>query len=352
MYTKFVDPVSSTPYHLLKFIFIMSFRVLTLSLLLPACILNTSCMEDEKKKAAEEKKAAIEEQRRQAREKAKQEIAEKDAARKAAEEAAKEQAAAEERARIEAEEKAEQERLRQLAEIEAEEKAEADREAARLAACESYKGTKFDQLELTDGTIYKDVKVTNADAIGVSIMYEHGLKRIPFTKLPKEICERCQYDPEAAERRKKMEAKRIAAQYATVQQLENNRNAKPSASSSSPTTARSSTTTSRSTPAVQEDPKKQVVPRGSISVRVTKMFSKYYPEFQRDYHTKTLEIQVVANVDASVHFRGSSLGQVKAGERRTFTSDSWIKGEYDIELRDRKTGKILDRESDKSKTNL
>ena len=130
--------------------------------------------------------------------------------------------------------------------IEAKQQAEAEKEANRLTACQNYKGTTFETLTLKDGTEYKDAKVTSADAIGVSIMYEHGLKRIPFTNLPDEIGKLCHYDPEAATRRQQLEARIIQNQYATMEAIEElQAMAKREASSSS---------LDRETQAAQETP--------------------------------------------------------------------------------------------------
>ncbi|GAA5497441.1 hypothetical protein Rhal01_03637 [Rubritalea halochordaticola] len=321
-------------------------KLLPITLLLPAILINSSCMEeDPKKKARLAEKEAIRERRRLAREQANKEYAaeqERLAAERAAEAKAREEEA---KAQAEAERLAEEERLRELAEIEAQEKAEAEREAQRVAACKSYKGTKLKKLVLNDGTEYNDVKVTSADAIGVSIMYEHGLKRIPFTNLPEDIRERCHYDPDAAARRKKLEAKRIANQYAKVHAIEASKSNRPQSSSSEDS--------SYSRPSSDDTKKKKIIPRGSISVKVTRMFKKRYPEYNgAEFHTKTLSVKVVANVDANLYFRGSMLGSIKAGERRTFTTDSWIKGQYELVLKDKKSGRVLDKETDKSKTNL
>lgn len=68
------------------------------------------------------------------------------------------------------------------------------RERIRAAA----KGQELDSITTVDGTTYHDVKVSNVDAAGMSIIHRNGSRRIPFKILPVEMQKHYQFDQDEA----------------------------------------------------------------------------------------------------------------------------------------------------------
>ncbi|GAA5497442.1 hypothetical protein Rhal01_03638 [Rubritalea halochordaticola] len=316
-------------------------RTLIIPILIPLALLTNSCMEqDPEKKARLEEKEAIREERRLETSRGTNEYIERKYT-QIAERKAEAQAQAEaEKAQREAERIAKEERIKELAAIEAaieaKQQAEAEKEANRLTACRNYKGTTFETLTLKDGTEYKDAKVTSADAIGVSIMYEHGLKRIPFTNLPDEIGKLCHYDPEAATRRQQLEARIIQNQYATMEAIEElQAMAKREASSSS----------LDKKPRQRKRPHTQNSQKGSISAHITSGEQDIVlnnGQNMRIHIKPRLIIYATSNVEAVVYLDNKRiLGSVTPGKTRTLKTSIFNKNGSVVTLRDRRTGAIL-----------
>ena len=56
------------------------------------------------------------------------------------------------------------------------------------------KGETIERLEARDGNIYQNVTLREVTAIGIQIMHDGGLKRIPFEQLPASMIDRFQFD--------------------------------------------------------------------------------------------------------------------------------------------------------------
>ena len=56
-------------------------------------------------------------------------------------------------------------------------------------------GEVLEQLEVRDGTVYKDVNIREVTAIGIQIRHANGFKRLEFEELSDEMQDYYQYDP-------------------------------------------------------------------------------------------------------------------------------------------------------------
>lgn len=56
------------------------------------------------------------------------------------------------------------------------------------------KGEIIERLEARDGNIYENVTIRNVTPIGIQIMHDGGLKRIPYEQLPDPMIDRFQFD--------------------------------------------------------------------------------------------------------------------------------------------------------------
>ncbi len=89
--------------------------------------------------------------------------------------------------------------------------AEGDGLSANIAGFEAYveeyrahvrdaaKGRILEQLETTEGKVYKDVNILEVTAVGMEIRHEGGLRRIPFEELPEEMQDHFQFDSQQKE---------------------------------------------------------------------------------------------------------------------------------------------------------
>ncbi len=65
----------------------------------------------------------------------------------------------------------------------------------RAAAREAASGIKMDELQTTDGRIYKNITIKEATAVGLAFQHSDGSARVNYEKLPKSLQERFYYDP-------------------------------------------------------------------------------------------------------------------------------------------------------------
>ncbi len=56
------------------------------------------------------------------------------------------------------------------------------------------KGESIERLEARDGNVYQNVIIREVTAIGIQIMHDGGLKRVPFEELPASLVDRFQFD--------------------------------------------------------------------------------------------------------------------------------------------------------------
>lgn len=56
------------------------------------------------------------------------------------------------------------------------------------------KGETMERLETRDGKVYLNVTVREVSAIGIQIMHDGGLKRVPYEQLPESMVDRFQFD--------------------------------------------------------------------------------------------------------------------------------------------------------------
>lgn len=230
-------------------------------------------------------------------------------------------------------------------------------EFRRLSACERFKGKKFDKLTLESGEELDGLTVTSADAIGVTFMHAHGIKRIPFTNLPESIRKECMYDPDAAKRRKQLEAKIAHAQFQDQQELErldrerklklkqittfgSSDTKKPEPAITSPEISAANAPTTSTTPAVK--------PRGTVTVTlggVNQRDSRYVKG------QKLLKIKAISNVPAYLYVDGSSVVSLTPNVPVEVDRVTSYTGEYTVTLKTA-TGQTLDEERHNRKTGL
>ena len=322
---------------------------LTVSLL--SCLLLSSCDVDwrSRKQIEEEKKEQMEHEQTLRELEATRRSVEASKAlekQKAAELAAKRAAEEAEEKELERQRVEEQKRLEEEARLaELQLKEDQYRERQRLQACTQFKGRKFASLTLRNGDTLENLKVTSADAIGVSFMHAHGIKRIPFTNLPDEIREACHYDPEAAKRREKLELKYKQAQYEAahkLEMLERERKIKLKQLTTLSGDSPSSNTKPSTTP-------KASTQHGSLTVTVSGI-----NQLGRDYKRgqKLLKIRAFANVPAYIEFNGERIVTLQPFVAREVDRMTSLTGQYKVVLRSVKDGAILDQESHNRKTGL
>lgn len=64
----------------------------------------------------------------------------------------------------------------------------------RTVARGKAKGETIERLEARDGTVYQNVTIREVTPIGLQIMHDGGLKRVPFEELPASMIDRFQFD--------------------------------------------------------------------------------------------------------------------------------------------------------------
>ncbi len=213
------------------------------------------------------------------------------------------------------------------------------RQAAQERARDLYVGTKYDRLELLNGKILQSAVATKASAAQITYMHKNGVANVKYSNLPKEIAEKCRYDPEleliAAEEKKALQKKMQEARKIADEN-------KPKASNFS--TAKR-TVKPQSPKKVEEEKKKAITPRGRLSVKVVG-YGK---------GGKTINVEARANVDATLYLNDLHdyrryVYEVKAG---VTYSHVWrrVSTTYEAKLVS-KSGKVLDVESDKRKSGL
>lgn len=57
------------------------------------------------------------------------------------------------------------------------------------------KGEIIERLEARDGSVYQNVTIREVTPVGMNIMFDGGLKRIPYEELPAPMIDRFQFDP-------------------------------------------------------------------------------------------------------------------------------------------------------------
>lgn len=207
-------------------------------------------------------------------------------------------------------------------------------ENKRQKACLAFIGTEFAELVLKDGTTYKKLKVTKADALGVTFRYEHGMKRIEYPILPDEIAQKCLYDPLAAERRIKMEQDLAASRAEYIAKIKEIAAEKE----------QNKLDLKIKKAELEQTSEKAFVPRGYLSCKVI--------AFRHSSSSKkTVQISAYANVNAYVYMNGSQAGSILAKKKTTLTADSYSSGNYEVTLKDA-NGNLLDRETESRKTGL
>lgn len=261
----------------------------------------------------------------------------------------------EEQKKLEEEKLAEEARLAEeearLAALELEK--EKREEQRRISACERFKGRSFEKLTLDNGETLENLTVTSADAIGVTFMYEHGIKRIPFTNLPEDIRKECMYDPDAAKRRKLLEQKIAQAQYRDQQAIERIEREKKirlkqitTFGKSDDRTASSSTTAGAASPSYSNNTK--VSPRGNVTVTLGGI---NYRDSRYMRGQKLLKIKAISNVPAYLYLDGSTIATLSPNVPIEVDRVTSTTGEYTVTLRS-SDGVTLDEERHNRKTGL
>jgi hypothetical protein len=70
------------------------------------------------------------------------------------------------------------------------------------------KGIKLIELSSKSGTIYRNVTIREVTAVGLQIIHDDGLKRIPFEELPDDLIDFYQFDPK--QKAEALEEERLA----------------------------------------------------------------------------------------------------------------------------------------------
>jgi len=70
------------------------------------------------------------------------------------------------------------------------------------------KGASLVELKVKNGAIYKNVIIREVTAVGLQIVHDEGLKRIPFEELPDDMIDFYQFDPK--QKTDALEAERLA----------------------------------------------------------------------------------------------------------------------------------------------
>ena len=224
---------------------------------------------------------------------------------------------------------------------------EAQRQAAILKkqkaqelACSKYIGTNYKTLELSGGKILTSVEVTRADAQSVSFMHSNGVATIKYADLPDRIRNECKYDPELAQLAKDKE--KSAKKHYMAKKSHKSKKSTPKKAK----TYRSSTSNTGNVTKKKPVDKKQVTPRGKITVKIVRV--------RRG--NKDIEIKGIANVNATLHlndwyWRRYTKKNIKAGIPFTHTWSS-VGSKYEVKLVDDNSGVNLDYESNSKKSGL
>ena len=79
---------------------------------------------------------------------------------------------------------------------------------------------RADDITLTDGTVYKNAKILNHDAVNATILYADGGVTVPISKLPKATQTALGYDPAVANAKLQAEAAERQQEYAKRREAE------------------------------------------------------------------------------------------------------------------------------------
>lgn len=272
----------------------------------------------------EERLALQQKEREEIRERAEIRRAEKEAAR-LAEIEAKEAREVARLAAIQKEKAAEAQRLVEERQKLAEEKRlAAIAQQKREDAWSAFKGTKYDELKV-DLNVYQNVTVTAADAYGISIIHEHGGRKIAYENLSEEIQKSCLYDPVYAEAMKQQELENQKKLRDSTKKLKK-------ALASSPTKERA------------REVKPAAKPRGYVKCRVVKHYSSYSSAYGRTVQYKKIEVEAMSSVPARLYVNGSPSLQVSPKVKQFITITSKAHGRYSVVLKTH-SGQVLDSES-------
>ena len=220
------------------------------------------------------------------------------------------------------------------------------RQGEQKRAIKEYIGMKYDELKLEDGRVLESVKVTNANAVGVSFMHRQGVARVEYDKLPEEIREACMYDEELAKLEK--ERQQVLEEERKKEIVARSMSKKNAAKSKSSTAGRVDSRSSASKSSVKpSEPKKPIKPKGILSVRVVGTGKL----------GKKVQISAKTNVPATITLDGvyqngyyvTKTYSVTAMKTYT-TVVSNVKSKYFASLKG--GGKLLDEESSGSKSGL
>lgn len=220
--------------------------------------------------------------------------------------------------------------------------------AQREQAWANFKGTKYDSLVVA-GKTYNDVKVTDVNALGVTVSYEHGARRFKYPDLPQKIQELCHYDSEFSEKAIQLAEQRkskLRAQYK-----------KSIAQRKTETSSLVTPPRSQSRPVKQSSKTKEksTTLKGNLTVKMTSSDSSSHRTYRsgRWYrtHYKNLKIKAISSVPAKVYDGDRVIKTISPMEVTEFTHRTGSDGKYWLELRTN-SGKVLDKEAWNRKTGL
>ena len=226
----------------------------------------------------------------------------------------------------------EKERIKQL-EI-------ARRQQIQIAACNEFVNTKYEELLLIDGKKLKSAVVTAANPVTVSFIHQDGVANVGYLNLPKEIRVACMYDKELEEielvNREELKRERSTSANSGYQAAFDPSKNNDSESSRSPIVRLEENSNAANLDKVAK-------PKGVLSVRVVASARG----------NKTIEVIAHSNVDAILYLNDfryhNYTHQVSANQKYTHTWTN-VNVKYDVRLE--ANGKVLDRESSRSKSGL